>query len=306
MKYSEFVKLAYRAAPLMFALLGVSLSANDNAYAQSANGKVTTAAPTYVNGATSPLSLDTAGSLRIGGQVGVSGGSVGLLSGSANIGVTGVAQGTAIGTVFGDMVQGSVTTAAPTYVTGLIRPLSLDTAGNVRVTNTTALAAGTNVIGALAAGSNNIGDVGDAQNQATAGQIGPLVQGAVTTNGPTYTTGNSNPLSIDTAGSLRVTQSSPLTVYTIAALSVTTAQVVKASAGILYSYDMAQTGVNDVLTIFDNASACSGTVIYQTRHPGTNLSMYWRDWPQGIAFANGLTYCLNVASAGAYINMTFR
>lgn len=43
-----------------------------------------------------------------------------------------------------------------------------------------------------------------AQSSATAGQKGPLVQGAVTTGSPTYTTGNTNPLSLTTAGALRI------------------------------------------------------------------------------------------------------
>jgi hypothetical protein len=43
-----------------------------------------------------------------------------------------------------------------------------------------------------------------AQGSATAGQTGPLIQGAVTTSAPTYTTGNTNPISLDTAGNVRV------------------------------------------------------------------------------------------------------
>jgi hypothetical protein len=42
------------------------------------------------------------------------------------------------------------------------------------------------------------------QNSATSGQIGNLAMGAVTTAAPTYTTGNSSPLSLDANGNLRV------------------------------------------------------------------------------------------------------
>jgi hypothetical protein len=42
-----------------------------------------------------------------------------------------------------------------------------------------------------------------AQASTTSGQIGPLVQGAVTTNDPTYTTAQTSPLSLTTAGHLR-------------------------------------------------------------------------------------------------------
>ncbi len=43
-----------------------------------------------------------------------------------------------------------------------------------------------------------------AQNSTTSGQTGSLVQGAVTTSAPTYTSGRTSPVSLDTSGSLRV------------------------------------------------------------------------------------------------------
>lgn len=43
-----------------------------------------------------------------------------------------------------------------------------------------------------------------AQNSTTSGQTGALVQGATTTSAPTYTTAKTNPLSLTTAGALRV------------------------------------------------------------------------------------------------------
>jgi len=46
--------------------------------------------------------------------------------------------------------------------------------------------------------------VGRAQASSTSGQTGPLVQGAVTTSAPTYTNATTNPLSLTTAGALRV------------------------------------------------------------------------------------------------------
>ena len=60
--------------------------------------------------------------------------SFGISSGTANIGVTGVAQGSTTSGVYGNLTQGAVTTASPTYTTGQISPLSLDTNGNLRVT----------------------------------------------------------------------------------------------------------------------------------------------------------------------------
>lgn len=43
-----------------------------------------------------------------------------------------------------------------------------------------------------------------AQNSTTSGQLGPLVQGAVTTSSPSYTTAKTSPLSLTTAGALRI------------------------------------------------------------------------------------------------------
>lgn len=43
-----------------------------------------------------------------------------------------------------------------------------------------------------------------AQGSTTSGQSGPLIQGAVTTGAPSYTTAKTEPLSLDTSGNLRV------------------------------------------------------------------------------------------------------
>jgi hypothetical protein len=96
-----------------------------------------------------------------------------------------VAQGSTTAGESGQLTMGAVTTAAPTYTTGQTSPLSLDTAGNLRVT-------GGNV----------------AQASTTAGQTGSLIQGAVTTANPIYTTGQTDPLSLTTAGALRTDNTS--------------------------------------------------------------------------------------------------
>lgn len=53
-------------------------------------------------------------------------------------------------------------------------------------------------------GDLKVSGTGVAQGSTTSGQTGSLVMGAVTTTSPTYTTAQSSPLSLDTAGSLRV------------------------------------------------------------------------------------------------------
>lgn len=84
----------------------------------------------------------------------------------------------------GTLSMGATTTSAPTYTTAQTNPLSLDTAGNLRVNVTTA--------------------TGVAQGSTTSGQTGDLIMGAVTTGSPSYTTAQTSPLSLDTSGNLRV------------------------------------------------------------------------------------------------------
>jgi hypothetical protein len=64
-------------------------------------------------------------------------------TGTNNIGVTGVAQGSTTSGEHGDLVQGAVTTAAPSYVTAQTNPLSLTTAGDLRVVSKTEDGSGT-------------------------------------------------------------------------------------------------------------------------------------------------------------------
>ncbi len=92
------------------------------------------------------------------------------------------AQGAAIASVTGPLGQTSTTTAAPTYVTATVNPLSTDTAGNLRVVDRSVVAPAT--------------AIGSTQ--------GALVQGSVTTANPTYTTGQINPISLATNGGIRI------------------------------------------------------------------------------------------------------
>jgi hypothetical protein len=115
----------------------------------------------------------------------------------------------------GVLDQGATTTAAPTYTTGTTNPLSLDTLGNLRVlTGTGSTTTVTGNVTVVQPTGTNLHAVIDnfpadadalAQGSTTSGQLGALVMGAVTTVAPTYTTATTNPLSIDTAGNLRVT-----------------------------------------------------------------------------------------------------
>jgi len=92
------------------------------------------------------------------------------------------------------ILMGAQFQTTPTTITpGNASPLQMDNAGNLLVN--------------LKAGG---GAAGYAQGSTTSGQLGPLVQGAVTTGAPTYTTGQTDPLSLTTAGETRVFDSQVL------------------------------------------------------------------------------------------------
>jgi hypothetical protein len=85
------------------------------------------------------------------------------------------------------LTGGEFNTVPATITSGNVSPLQLDSAGNLLVN---VKAGGTS--GTVAQGST------------TSGQTGMMVQGAVTTAAPTYTTAQTDPLSLTTAGGLRV------------------------------------------------------------------------------------------------------
>lgn len=122
--------------------------------------------------------------------------------------------------------------------------------------------------------SGTITSGGVAQGSTTSGQTGSLTQGAVTTAAPTYTTGQTDPLSLTTAGALRVdgsgvTQPVSGTVTTTTPAANTASvnltgsnQVIVASAKDYRGFTIRETaGSTAVVVLFDNASAASGTIL---------------------------------------------
>jgi hypothetical protein len=111
--------------------------------------------------------------------------------------VTALTPPTTVGLVAGSAVIGHVIvdTAPTTAVTGTFwqatQPVSGTVTANLGTIAGTAL--DTSVNGLLVS-----------QGSTTSGEKGPLVQGAVTTSAPTYTTAQTSPISIDTSGNVRV------------------------------------------------------------------------------------------------------
>lgn len=92
-------------------------------------------------------------------------------------------------------------------VEGVAGGVAQAVSGSVSLTGTLPGFAATptvNLGAAIPTGSNVIGVIGNTAGSTTAGQFGPLVQGAATSGAPSYTTGQTYPLSLDTSGNLRV------------------------------------------------------------------------------------------------------
>lgn len=141
---------------------------------------VTTSAPAYTAGTTAALSLTLNGALRIDGS-----------------GVTQPISAAALPLPTGASTSALQTSGNATLVT--ISGQLPTTLGQKTSANSLAVV--------LASDQSAIaitGNIGVAQGSTTAGELGPLVQGAVTTASPTYTTATTNALSLTTAGALRI------------------------------------------------------------------------------------------------------
>ena len=199
------------------------------------------------------------------------------------------AQGAAIAGKTGPMVQCSVTSSAPAYTTATVDPLNCDTTGNLRVNVVTA--------------------TGVTQGATTAGATGSLVMGTTRTTAlPTYGDSQSNILTTNTNGGLYVTPSSgtlggavPFHSYSAATTNATN---VKGSAGTVYTLSLQNTNATVYyFKLYDKATAptCgSDSVVWATAvsalATGYNTTI---PFPTGLAFANGIGFCITAVQADA-------
>lgn len=146
-------------------------------------GAVTTAAPTYTTAQSSPLSLTTAGALRIDGS-----GVTQPVSGTVAFSNSTIAVTQATASSLNATVVGTGTFAVQAAQSG--------TWNVTNISGTVSLPTG--------ASTSALQPTNAAQGSTTSGQTGNLHLGAVTTAAPTYTTAQSSPLSLTTSGGLRV------------------------------------------------------------------------------------------------------
>lgn len=102
-------------------------------------------------------------------------------------------------------------------------------------------------------------DGGAAQGSTTAGQTGQLIQGAVTTNPPAYTTGQTNPVSLDPNGNVRVNMPSLLVPANSSATPLGSAAVFTGTSTSTLGY-----GCISVTSISNVASGTDGLAIQQS------------------------------------------
>jgi hypothetical protein len=213
-------------------------------------GSVTTASPTYTTGQMSGLSLTTAGALRIDGS-GVTQPVSGTITANAGSGTF-----TVSGTVTAN--QGGTWTNTVTQATGTNLHTVVDS-GNITVSGTVTANIGTS--GSLAL-DTSVNGLLVAQGSTTASQKGTLTLGAVTTGSPSYTTAQTSPLSLTTAGALRI-DGSATTQPISGSVSITGTPAVTISSG---TVTVTQATGSNLHTVVD-----SGTLIV-TQATAANLN----------------------------------
>jgi hypothetical protein len=222
--------------------------------------------PTLTAGNSCPLQLDANGYLRVNIMAGGGGGG----GTSSNVGAAMPTAAT--------VAMGSVTTAAPAYTTATANALSLTTVGNLRVDGsgvtqpvsgtfwqaTQPVSAAALPLPAGAATAANQTTV-VTSGSATSGQNGQLQMGAVTTGAPAYTTGQSDPLSLDTAGNLRVSAAA-LPLPTGAATAALQLDPATYNAGTAWT---SATGVNTTAALANSTLTTWTTIVGQITQTST-------------------------------------
>jgi hypothetical protein len=127
--------------------------------------------------------------------------------------------------------QSAMATSLPVAIASDQSAIPASQSGTWNIGTVTTVTAVTAISNALPAGTNVIGAVGNTQGSTTSGQSGPLVQGAVTTAAPTYTTAQTSPLSLQTDGSLRTAVTNTVTVGSHAVTNAGTFAVQAAQSG---------------------------------------------------------------------------
>lgn len=173
--------------------------------------------------------------------------------------------------------------AAPTYTEGNLVAGSVDLKGAQRVL----------IMDPAGAAATLASDY--AQGSTTSGQFGPLVQGAVTTARPTYTTGQTAAVSLTVNGETRIATADPCTgpktPLPVNISTATTTEITPSLAGASTYYyicalDLVTAAANNVALVDDNTDGCGSVTAGLAG--GTTAPSGWNFAANGgIAKGNG-------------------
>jgi len=151
-----------------------------------------------------------------------------------------------------------------------------------------------------------------AQGSTTSGQNGVLLQGAVTTAAPTYTTATTNPLSLDTSGNLRVlTTASGGTQSVIGGETAESTAAWTSSTTVDTVLTQTVSGYNTVLVTFNQTSTITGGVAtfevsdttgFTNAYPvqATELNGFVTGTTYTFVASTNQAFLVNVAAAAAF------
>jgi len=256
-------------------------------------GAVTTSAPSYTTAQTSPLSLTTTGALRVDGS-----GSTQPISGTitANQGGAPWSQNvTQFGGVALSTGTGASGTGIPRVTVSNDSNILATQSGTWNINNisgTISLPSGASTSALQTTGNTSLATIATnttllSQGSTTLGQGGELSMGAVTTAAPTYTTAQTNALSLTTAGALRVDGSGvtqPINVSQWGGTSTTIGQKTMASSvPVVIASD--QTGLNSFQDKAGsgNITALNGSVVATTNGASTVVFNVLGTWVATLA-----------------------
>jgi hypothetical protein len=202
-------------------------------------------------------------------------------------------QGSTTSGQSGNLVMGAVTTAAPSYTTAQTSPVSLTTAGRLRIdgSGTTQPVSGT---------------FWQTTQPISAASL-PLPSGAATNSG---ITGTSSKTLSDVVASLGntvlqegghvIVSSITLPSYYPKSITTSTTTVISSSPGAIHTVVIATRGVGSTFKCYDNASAASGTVVTGTIDTTLSTTSFLYD----TRLINGLT-CVSTGATPADLLVTY-
>lgn len=288
-------------------------------------GAVTTAAPSYTTGQTSPLSLTTAGALRVDASASTQpvSGTVTVVQPTAsnlNAAVVGIASDNSTNsTAKLPVIAARANAAAPTWTEGNQAPLSVDLSGRQRTDVSSWIGSTAPSVGQKAnasslpvtLSSDQVGTAGTAAagvqtiqgiasmtpvqvSQATASNlnaqvVGAAANGAAVSGNPVLGSGsdgtNARTIRTDTSGN-QIVVGAAISCSRIST-NVTT-QNLRTGSGSLISVSF-NPGATSAAILYDSTGAASGQIITFTTASPAQLYGLTFAGPYGIPFTNGLT-----------------